>query len=221
MNYLIEEIEYKNHTIKIYQDESALNPIKEWDMLGTFSCFHRDYDLSCNKNTFDTGEELMEYFEIEKNNIIKLPLKIYEHGGISISASVDGSFGYPYNDQWDSSSVGYIHVHKDKIREEYGCKRISKKIINKVKEYLLNEVKEFNQYLTGDVCGFVVEGELSNDSCWGFFGRDGYHEAIAEAKGSIDYAVEEQKIKHFDKLKKYIINKVPFVYREPFDKIFI
>jgi len=33
-------IEYKGHTIEIYPDETAENPIKEWDMLGARDIFH-------------------------------------------------------------------------------------------------------------------------------------------------------------------------------------
>jgi hypothetical protein len=55
-------------------------------------------------------------------------------------------------------------------------------------KYLEGEVQTYNDYLTGNVCGFIVgdeEGE-NLDSCWGFYGDDGRKEAMSEAKNIVD-----------------------------------
>jgi hypothetical protein len=54
-----------------------------------------------------------------------LPIYKFEHGGVAFSA---GSFSCP----WDSGFVGYIALSKATIRGEYGVKRISKKLREKV-----------------------------------------------------------------------------------------
>jgi len=38
-----------------------------------------------------------------------------------------------------------------KVREEYGVKRISQELIEKVTEVLVGEVKTFDMYLTGEL----------------------------------------------------------------------
>ncbi len=51
---------------------------------------------------------------------------------------------------------------------------IMKKMLDKVKSYLLAEVEVYDQYLRGEVFGFTLEDIEGNeiDSCWGFFGSD-------------------------------------------------
>lgn len=113
----------------------------------------------------------------EKNAVI-LPLFLYDHSGITISTG-------PFSCPWDSGQVGWIYVTKDQIRKEYGVSRITKKVREKVIKLLEAEVETYDQYLTGDVWGFVIEhpedGEV--DSCWGFFG-DEY--CLKEARAAVD-----------------------------------
>ena len=42
----------------------------------------------------------------------------------------------------------------------------------KVRKYLQAEVEGYDQYLTGDVYGFILEGGGQDDSCWGFYGSN-------------------------------------------------
>ena len=76
----IETIKYKNHTIEVFQDENPENPIKEWDMLGEFICWHRDYDLG-NSERFDNPEEVMEY--AKETNSPKLSNSLTGFSGFS------------------------------------------------------------------------------------------------------------------------------------------
>jgi hypothetical protein len=80
---------------------------------------------------------------------ISLPTFLYDHGGISMST---GGFSCP----WDSGQVGFIYVSREKVREEYGWKVITKKREEKIRGYLRDEVKVYDQYLTGDVYGYKV-----------------------------------------------------------------
>jgi hypothetical protein len=76
---------------------------------------------------------------------------------------------------------------------EYGGKIVTKKLKDRVTEYLKNEVETYDQFLTGDVYGYrvfkVENGEEEElDSCWGFYGED---ECIDEGKGIMDYLLEK------------------------------
>jgi hypothetical protein len=53
-------------------------------------------------------------------------------------------------------------------------KEWTKELEDKVIKCLEQEVETYDQYLTGDVYGFVVYDEDGQevDSCWGFFGDD-------------------------------------------------
>ena len=104
--------------------------------------------------------------ELESRGYIVLPLSVYDHSGVSI---------YVGNkcDHWDSGQIGWYIASKEKIREEYGVKRISKKLLEKVKDIMINEVKTYNHYINGEVYGFTLyhNGE-ELDSVWGFYDSD-------------------------------------------------
>ena len=102
-------------------------------------------------------EELIEIIEA---NAVILPLYLYDHSGITMSTK-------PFSCRWDSGQVGWIYVTHEDIVKEFGHLDIEK-----TKKTLEKEVKEYDQYLTDDVYGYVLEnkdGEVI-DSCWGFYG---------------------------------------------------
>jgi hypothetical protein len=176
----IERFEVGELTVRIVQDCHPESP-REWDNLGEMYCWHRRYRLG-DKHQFSTPDEFQESDEY-KNAAVILPLFLYDHSGISISCA---SFSCP----WDSGQVGYIVISKDKIRSEYGCRRISKARIAKVTEYLKSEVNCYDEYLTGQVYGYIVEDSDGNDldSCWGFYGLEHIRE---EGKTSAEYWIKE------------------------------
>lgn len=196
----METIEYKNHKINISQDELSYSP-REWDNLGTMLCIHKNYVLG-DKHQFDTSE-IIEIYESSDN--IALPLYLYDHSGITMNTS---GFSCP----WDSGQVGIIYVSIKKVKKEFNWKVLTAKRKLQIEQYLKNEVKTYDQFLTGDVWYYSIEdneGE-SIDSCGGFFG---YEYCLQEAREAIDYHIEQQRKKRQAQLKRYIINKVPIQER--------
>jgi hypothetical protein len=169
--------------LTVEQDESPFSP-REDDNLGTMVCFHSRYNLGDKhdyKHEYFSGWDEMRKAIIKKENAaIVLPLYLYNHSGLTISTS-------PFSCRWDSGQVGFIFISKEKILKEYGGKRVTKKLVEKVTEYLISEVKTYDQYLTGDVYGFKLLNKetLDEDSCWGFYGSNVFENGI------IDYIGEE------------------------------
>jgi hypothetical protein len=169
----IDEKVIGKYKIEIFPDEDPLNPRTDYDPLGTMVCFHRRYSLG-DKHNFDDHDDARKFLKNKRRIAIVLPLYLYDHSGITMSTS-------PFSCPWDSGQVGWIYITREKIREEYGCKRISKKMIERVTGYLINEVKEYDQYLMGDVYGYRIteinpddpdeEGE-EVDSSWGYYGDE-------------------------------------------------
>lgn len=210
MDEAVETIDYRNHTIKIYQDIDAINPIKEFDTICKFICFHSHYDLS-NCNDFDSPEEVQEY--AKENNIFLFPLYLYDHSGITISVT-------PFNCLWDSGQVGWVMIKKKEFLKEWGGKYMTKKLKEKMWDCVKATVKGFDYYLTGAVYGYIVgneEEEAHLDSCWGFYGyqEGSWNYMIQEAKDGIDWHIEKERKDHFKQLKIWIKNQVPMRYREP------
>jgi len=178
------EIEGDRVVLKIYYDEDC-DP-REWDNLGTMVCWHRRYNLGDKHNYRDpddfwtslakeiTGDpdrvermSLEQREKIVRENAVVLPLYLYDHGRLTMNTT---GFSCP----WDSGQVGWIYVTKKKIREEYGVKRVTKKLCDRVIFILKNEVKDYAQWLEGDVYGFVIEDNKGNElySSFGFFGTN-------------------------------------------------
>jgi hypothetical protein len=185
MDKPIKEIKVNGLTVKIFQDMDPNDPRKDFDPAGTLICFHSRYDLG-DDHKFASPSEVEEF--LKNNDCIWLPVFLYDHGGISIST---GPFGCP----WDSGQVGVIFIAKEKALKEFGAKRMTKVLKEKVLSLLKAEIKEYNDFLTGDVFGFVIEKEETCehchnseakhiDSCWGFIGDIDYCEkrAISIAK---------------------------------------
>ena len=196
----IETVEHRGHEIHVYQDDDPESP-RDWSNLGTMSCWHRSYNLG-DEQPSESPVEFSE--EHNDKNCIMLPLYLYDHSGITMNTS-------GFSCSWDSGQVGVIWVTLDDVRKEYSVKRISKKIREKVISILRQEVATYDQFITGQVYGYTVEGEHCDDSCWGFFGGTEY--MITEAKSNIDWSLDQLRKSHLDKLKQWIKSKVNLNHR--------
>lgn len=186
--------------VRIERDECPQNP-RENDNMGKMVCWHKKYILgdeqpdetSCEWRTNLAIEacprlgDIIEYWDnegyyklrddhthgeaigaischvedmvaaiLEKHFII-LPLYLYDHSGITMNTE---GFACP----WDSGQVGVIYCGNGTMRQA-------------TIENLKLEVATYDQYLTGDVYGFICEEEVDGeweetDSCWGFYGND-------------------------------------------------
>ncbi len=164
-------IENERYKLEIFDDLDPTNP-REFDNLGIMVCFHSRYILGdetdLKSSDFSSWEELESYlYKIEKALIV-IPIFMYDHSGLSVNTT---GFSCP----WDSGQIGFIYASKERIRKEYSCKRISKKLKAQVREMLVSEVDLYNQYLSGDVYRFTVtdkEKDEELDSSSGFYGTD-------------------------------------------------
>ena len=105
------------------------------------------------------------------------------------------SSGYPYNDRWDSGQVGFIYATRDAVLKGYSVSRITKKTRAKVEAVLQLEVKTYDQFLQGDVWGYVIEDAAGKhvDSCWGYYGRDEARKAGEEELQLVETSVRQSK----------------------------
>ena len=114
---------------------------------------------------------------------------MYDHTGISFSAA-------PFSCPWDSGQYGYIYWTRDKVEAGQGkgyFDRLTKKKRAFLEEQLKKSVELLNDYVGGNVYGYVIEDSAGEDlgSCWGFYGdyEDG---ALKEARARADY-IEKEK----------------------------
>lgn len=190
--------------LKIYQDEPHESP-NDWGNEDIFLVYdHRQFTVKREgfepraifdhvsyppkpiqgaKSADEYAEELEEWenekpYSYEEYHIF--PVYAYIHSGVALSL---GRNKYPFNDRWDVSSTGFLLIKKEEFPD-------------KTDEYIFSlgegTIKEWNQYLSGEIyrfdiveqkectsCHHIEEKEL--DSCGGFYGDD--YEAIFDHIG--------------------------------------
>jgi len=173
----IEEKTIGKYKIEIIPDTEPWDPRSD-DNLGTMVCFSSRYNWG-DKHDFPDPDQFAIFVAINRDKIITLPLYVYVHSGTTMNTT-------GFSCRFDSWCCGRIYVTKARVREEYGWKRVSKKRIAQIEDYLKGEVQTYDQYLTGDVYGYRItdtETEEEVDSVWGYYG-DEYcmTEAVAVAQ---------------------------------------
>jgi hypothetical protein len=79
---------------------------------------------------------------------------------------------HSFNDRWDSGRVGFIYATRKDILDNWGGKKLTKDLRQKAHDLLVAEVQDYDDYLTGNVYGYVLEDEDGEElwSCWGYAG---------------------------------------------------
>jgi hypothetical protein len=207
------KINVDGYQIEVITDEDPESPRTAWDNLGTMWCFHRDYLLGdkdkAKPNIHHLDEPLDSYIKRECDPAIVLPLFLYDHSGISMSTS---SFSCP----WDSGMVGVIFISKADVRKEFGVKRITKQLLDRVTQILISEVKTYDQYLTNSVYGCVItDPDGEEESCWGYYGYSHDKSGLADfAISTLESMHEARRSDRLDQLKVWIRNRVPLYVRQ-------
>lgn len=175
----VREYRSKNKILRIYQDSDPTDP-RSLDYtdsnVGIMICSHKAYtlgDKQIRDSEFESWNNLEEKLKKDEKAIAILPLYLYDHSGITMRTT-------PFGDRWDSGQVGFIYTTKEKMKDR------GKVSLEEVKDWLREEVKTYDQYLTGDVYGFKLF-ELKNgtwqesDSSWGYYGSDDKESGILDA----------------------------------------
>jgi hypothetical protein len=174
--------EYKGFEIEIHTDRDALSPRSEMDNLGIMVCWHDRHNLGdCHTvDQKDSWQATKKAIESEFNVGVMLPVYLYDHSVLAIQTK-------PFSCPWDSGQVGFIFITEDALRSEYDLADdmpISAEILELALRRLEGEVEIYNQYLQGDVFGYVIRKDGNEiDSLWNMYGLE---YAIDEAKQWID-----------------------------------
>lgn len=167
---------------EIKTDSNPMNPRKEFDNVGEMICFHSRYTLG-DEHSFSNPDDVIQSLlsevtdeeieqasnskigVLENRGFVILPLYLYDHSGITMSVE-------PFSCPWDSGQVGWIYATPEKIQDEWNGDK------TKAENYLRGEVKTYDQYLTDEVYGYIIETRETDedeweehDSCWGYFGH--------------------------------------------------
>jgi hypothetical protein len=127
------------------------------------------------------------YLRTVEDAAVILPLYLYDHSGITISTG-------PFSCPWDSGQVGLIYATKADILKEFGDPN-DEKVEERVEKRLEGEVESYDQYLTGDIYGFIIKDkdEEERESCWGFFGMEHCKEEARLAADAVAIAIDDEE----------------------------
>lgn len=192
----IETFEHQGVTIEIHPDNDYgyhSDGPREYDNLGTILTFHRsgeygdvqpeDFDWHDEVQASSASEAIEAFTRLLKERegaTVVIPVWRYTHSGMTIAAGPTN----PFHCQWDSGLMGLIYDTPES-RETIGTPE------ERIEEALLAEVETYDQYLRGDVYGYIVDPDGEADSCWGFYGME---DVKAEAEAiAVHIAAERER----------------------------
>lgn len=133
-----EDINYKGYKIKIRQDEYYESP-NDWGDENLFLVYdHKQFTVK--RKGFEPQDIYESGLAYEKNYWI-LPVEAYIHSGVSLSL-----FSGTKLCRWDSSVSGYILASKKEFKNLETAKTAAEGLI-----------KTWNQYLSGEIWGYIIE----------------------------------------------------------------
>lgn len=234
-------IEDGNYRARIVYDDNGdafPSPRSDYDHAGVMWASHRDYwlgdrdykgeltgpaaDLDVfirEMEEFHAGGDLiravLKHLQRHYGTTVVLPLYLYEHSGISISAGANLLDGGGVNTRthnpfdpggWDTSFVGLIFNRPHD--NEWGPTAMTE-------EAMQDEVREYNDYLTGQVYGVIIEERVTRtvetrrmdgairstvegegwdevEACWGYIGSDN---AESAARGDLAYYADKKEVR--------------------------
>jgi len=164
-------------------DEYMDSP-RSWDnvckfiFIGNYSHLGDKHDFHESHDSFDAHQK---HIEKQLDVAFITPIYAYVHSGMTISTE-------PFSCPWDSGKLGWVVMTKQALRENYGVKRVTKKLIEKAMIHVEGEVKTLDNYIKGNVYWFKIEDENGEevDSCGGFFGD-------IEENGMLEYLSKEDR----------------------------
>ncbi len=149
----------KEIKIIIERDDYGYNPREDSD-LSHMICFSRRYNLGDSNpyrdwenGMYDSLQQVKHHLTKYENAAVILPLYLYDHSGITINTT-------GFHCSWDSYQVGFIYITDKDLKESFANDK------DKAKEFLINEVKNYDEYIRGNSFIISIE-EINRCQCCG------------------------------------------------------
>jgi len=187
---LAKEVKHAGKSVKVFYDEDPINPRKEYDNITEIAHWHRRYDFGKQVDRGITSEEMVELAKEAGDPILAiLPLYLYDHSGITISVGA-------FTCGWDSGQVGWVYITQSKS-DMMGCHGWT---TDQYENAIRSDVKTYDDYLTGQVFGYVVEGRDGEtlESVWGFVGDLEY--CLSEGKTTAEECEDPADVRDAEEL---------------------
>lgn len=194
MNHIIEQFLHRGLHVSIGLDDDASSPRTDNENTGRMVCSHRNYTLGDDARTlgftfdsrrFDGWADVERWLKDEQGAVVTLPLFLHDHGTLHLS--VGGG------DSWDSGQVGVAYMTHEAIEKNWSDLSSDERIKAALR-CLEAEIREYDDYLSGKVYGYLVQNHRGEvlESCRGFIGDLDY--VYERARDAAEYVApgEEQ-----------------------------
>lgn len=187
--YEADSYEHAGIPVRIVYDPEPQDP-REWTQLGEMVCWHRRYNLG-DRQIDDQEREALErggirlldrYLRLVKGATHVEMLGLIDHSGLAMYPG--GGPHWSDSAGWDSGTVGFIYDTPEG-RADCGTPP------DRIAECLIGEIKDYDQYLRGEVYGYIVaEGSDDEESCFGFYGDE---ESVAKEANGVAEAIARER----------------------------
>lgn len=191
----IRKEQYRGYTITLAYDEYPTNP-REWGNVATFVCRHRRYDFGDRQDIDACIDELVrKYVDLsayddgyiddltneekldlvgETNEVLVIPISIYDHSGVAISLGEMRG--------WDCGVIGFAYMERATAIKAGAPKDTWKEWAER---RMGAEMETYNQYVQGEVYMYIVTDRHQTKiaACSVFFSEEA---AIEYAQEDID-----------------------------------
>lgn len=202
-----ETVTIKGYQVKIYHDAWGECP-REWTE-STLVTAHKNYTFGgvrLTTNAWSIEDAFNQHLadkKLTQKDIVFRKVYLYDHSGLALSTE-------PFSCRFDSGQLGYIYEKRSDIRAEFGVKRISPKLEQKILNRLSSEINILEHWANGNVYEFSV----ADESYGGFYGYNHDESGLIEAVTDAVDSIRRQKLReHMAKLKQLIKSGVSLQYR--------
>lgn len=128
-----------------------LNLLKRYE-IGTRELESKEGEEVWVSDICESLEEVEKW--LEDNDYFYQRVNGYGHSGLTLSLAGEGFYC-----SWDSGVAGYLVMKKSELRKNLGAKRLSKKMLEREKNFYRGIIKELNDWLDGSIYELFINGD--------------------------------------------------------------
>lgn len=148
-------------------DEGDESPTVEWET------WLEAIDETGESDKLERSDYEDKAWDIICKHVWTFDLYMYDHSGIALSI-YPGRFSAIDSAGWDWGQIGWVIVPIKRALKWFNAKEWNADIIEKTERQVDAEIKVYNQYINGEVYGWILKDVDGNivDSVWGYFDAD-------------------------------------------------
>lgn len=170
----------KHYIFSIIRDPEPLDPRKEYPTFGTMACWSDRHYLGDDQPGGSKEDWICAMVGMDDDQVALAVDREYTKLAAGYAQLTDYRRGSLRRDAWEAvvsrceekfyqdyvalpvhlyehGDVGYIYVSEARVRDEFGVKRITAKVRERVEKILQDEVRDYDKYLQGEIYAYQIK----------------------------------------------------------------